>query len=209
MGPDGPKKDTTRPSGELGWGLAPRLLPEEPRLSSRRGTLVVAAVMFGWLLVVYGMGAVVARNDPNVETPIEVNLGVVVLPADGWYSAADAWNVGENGVALQKAGVYVAFWVESFGGDNAALMTAVLDDLKPDFDSFRSLPAVRVTVAGDLPGLMVQFTGITDWGDEENELVVLSYRGVSMVMMAEGLAGRVARAQEDIDTMLRDLTVPR
>jgi hypothetical protein len=169
----------------------------------------VAAVMFGWLLIVYGMDAVVARNDPNVEIPIEVNLGVIVMPADGWYSAADVWDVGENAVALQKAGVYVAFWVESYEGDNAGLMTAVLDELKPGFDSFRSLPAVPVTVAGDLPGLMVQFSGITDWGDEENELVVLSYKGASVVMMAEGLAGHVAWAQDDIDAMLRDLTVPR
>ena len=125
---------------------------ETPK-SSAKGALLVVAVMFGWLLLVYGAAAVVARNDPNVELPIAVSRGVVVTPADGWYSAADEWDVGEAGVALQKSGVYVAFWVDEFRGTNEDLLIMVLEELRPSFESFRILPSRSVTVAVDLPGL--------------------------------------------------------
>ena len=90
-------------------------------------------------MLVFGMGAVVARNDPNVEIPMEVNLGVVVTPADGWYSAAEDWDVGETGIALQKSGVYVAFWVDEYRGYERRAHGSALDELKPGFDSFRAL----------------------------------------------------------------------
>jgi hypothetical protein len=191
------------------WGQAQQPLSEEPHRPSLKGALLVVVVMFGWSITVFGMGAVVARNDPNVEIPVEISLGVVVTPADGWYSAAQEWDVGEAGIALKKSGVYVAFWVDKYRGTDQQSMAAVLEELKPGFDSFRALPASSVRVAGDLPGLMVQFSGITDWGEEENEVVVLSYQGIRVVMFAEGLVGRIAHVQDDIDTMLSTLTVPR
>jgi hypothetical protein len=89
------------------------------------------------------------------------------------------------------------------------LMTSVLEELKPGFDSFRALPAGPVWVAGDLPGLRVRFSGATEWGQEENEVVVMSYRGTSVVMLAEAQAGRAVWAQDDIETMLGTLEVPR
>ena len=55
---------------------------------------------------------------------------------------------------------------------------------------------------------MVHFSGITEWGQEENELVVLSHRGISVVMLAEALAGQLGWVQDDIDTMLATLEVP-
>ncbi len=188
--------------------VVPRV-DDRPPKSSLKGSLVVAAVMFGWLLIVFGMSAAVASNDPNIEAPIAMSRGVVVTPADGWYSAEDVWDVGESGVALQKAGVYVAFWVDAFSGSNEELMSAVLDELRPSFDSFHALPARPVVVAGDLPALGIYFTGITEWGQEENELVVLSYKGTSVIMLAEALMGQMAWVQGDIEWMLNEMVVPR
>ncbi len=201
----GPKE----PPAEVGCELMLPPQTVEPRRSSARGALLVLAVMFGWLLVVFTMSAIVARNDPNMELPVEVDLGVVVTPADGWYSAADQWDVGESAVALQKSGVYLAFWVGEYRGSNDELMTEVLQELRPGFDSFRALPARSVTVAGDLAGLLVYFSGTTEWGQEENEVVVVSYRGISVVMLAEAQPGQLSWAQGDIDTMLSTLEVPR
>jgi hypothetical protein len=169
---------------------------------------LVATVMFGWLFIVFGMSAVVARNDPNVEVPVEVNLGVVVTPADGWYPATK-WDVGENGIAFLKSGVGVAFWVDPYQGTNEDLMTEVLETFRTQWDAFRDLPPSQVTVAGDLDGLMVHFTGITDWGQEENEVVVLSYRGISVVMLVEAPSGGLSWVQGDVDTMLSTIQVPR
>lgn len=195
----------TDPRCDLGPPLREDAVPK----SSLRGASLVAVVMFGWLVLVAGMSAVVARNDPNVEIPVEVSRGVVVMPADGWYSAEDVWDVGESGISLQKSGVYAAFWVDEYRGSNEDLMTAVIDELSPSFESFRALPARSVTIAGDLAGLRVRFSGTTEWGYEEGELVTLSYRGTSLVMLVEALTGQLDWVQDDIDWMLDNLEVPR
>jgi len=165
--------------------------------------------MFGWILVILGIGAVVARNDPNTETPITVGLGVVVTPADGWYSATDEWEVGDSGIALQKSGVYVAFWVDKYRGTNEDLLASVSDELSPFFESFRQLESQPVTIAGDLEGLIARFSGITDAGYEEDLLAVLAYDGTGVVMLAESLPGQMRWAQGDIYFMLRNIEVPR
>ena len=170
---------------------------------------MVLAVMFGWLLVIVGASSVVARNDPNIEVPIPIARGVVVMPADGWYSAEEEWDVGENGIALQKSGVYVAFWVEEYHGTNDELMAGVLNGLSPYFDSFQRLPAQPIIMAGRLEGLMVRFSGITEWGYEENMLAVLSHEGTSVVMLAEAAAGQLHWVQGDIDRMLRTIEIPQ
>lgn len=206
--PFGPETTPAAANGSPSWGLVPQPLPEEPHRSSLHGSLLVVVVMFGWLLIVFGMSAVVGRNDPNVETPVEVNLGVVVTPADGWYPATD-WDVGKNGVGFQKSGVGVAFWVDSYQGDTDQLMASVLEQFRGQWESFRDLPANRVTVAGDLPALLVHFTGGTAWGQEENEVMALSYRGVSVVMLVEAPSGSLGWVQGDVDTMLATLQVPR
>jgi hypothetical protein len=189
--------------------LPPTDADDQMSRSPWRGVLITVAVMFGWLSIVYAMSAAVARNDPNVEVPVTVSRGVIVTPADGWYSATDVWDVGESGISLQKSGVYVAFWVDQYDGTNDTLMSAVVDQLSPSFGSFHALPAREVTVAGDLPALLVNFSGITDWGHEENELVALSYQGTSVVMLAEALTGQLNWVQGDIEKMLDTLEVPR
>ena len=53
-----------------------------------------------------------------------------MTPADGWYSAADVWDVGPTGLSLQKAGAYVAFWAEEYIGTNDELMAEMVDHLE-------------------------------------------------------------------------------
>lgn len=188
------------------------VLQPRDRLSSKsslRGSFLVAVVMFGWLVLVSGMSAAVARNDPNIEVPVAVARGVVVTPADGWYSAEDVWDVGESGISLQKSGVYVAFWVDPYRGSNDDLMAALIDELGPAFESFRTLPERPITVAGGLPAVAVRFSGITEWGHEENELIALSYGGTSVVVLVEALTGQLDWVRGDIDWMLDNMEVPR
>jgi hypothetical protein len=166
--------------------------------------------MFGWMLFVFVLAAIVARNDPNVEVPVEVDRGVIVTPADGWYSAAEVWDAGEGGLTLQSSGVYVAFWVEEYQGSNDEYMTDWLEALGQEFESFRPLPSAAVTVAGDLPGLVVHFSGISaELGREEDEIVVVTYGGVGVAMWARAETGQLAWVQGDLDDMLGNLVVPR
>jgi hypothetical protein len=171
---------------------------------------MLVVVMVGWMLIVFALSAVVARNDPNVEVPIEIARGVTVTPADGWYSAAEEWDVGEGAVSLQSSGVYVAFWVEDYSGANDEYLANWLDYLGRELDSFRPLPAASVTVAGDLPGLVVQFSGAqAGSGREEDELVLLTYQGMGIAMWARAQPGQLGWVQDDLDSMLRTLRVPR
>jgi len=56
---------------------------------------------------------------------------------------------------------------------------------------------------------MVYFSGVADWGLEENELVVMSHRGMGFIMRTEASAGQLAWVQGDLDRMLATLEVPR
>jgi len=192
-------------------GSQPRPIPDggAGRLSWRAPFLVVAA-MFGWMLFVFILAVAAAPNDPNVEVPIEVGGGVVVTPADGWYSAVDVWDPGPGSISLQKAGVYVAFWVESdYRGTNDDLLNQWLDGLKPDFESLRVLPATETSVAGDLPGLTALFSGVSETWGAENELVVATNGDLGVVMLATAATGQLARVQGDLKTMLDTMVVPR
>jgi hypothetical protein len=174
-----------------------------------RAPMILVAAMFAWLFIVFGLAAIVAPNDPNVELPLEVGKGVMVTPADGWYSAADVWDVGPDAVSLQRAGVYVAFLAEEYPGTNDELLAEMLEILEPDFDSFRVLPAAGITVAGDLPGLIAIFTGVSDKWGPENEVAVATTGGLGVVMLATGAQGQLSRMQGDLETMLQNLEIPR
>ncbi len=191
-------------------GAQPRPAPvASTKRSSRRGSLILIGAMFGWMLIVFLMAEIASPNDPNVEVPVDLGLGVVVTPADGWYSAAEAWVVGEGAVSLQSSGVYVAFSAEPYEGSNDDLLNETLEGLEPDFESFRVLPKTSTMVAGDVPGLVVIFSGSSEnWGPE-NELVVATSGGVAVVMLATASAGQLTKVQGDLDTMLDTLVVPR
>jgi hypothetical protein len=198
------------PSMYSNVGAQPRPLPDDDeRRSSWRGALILLAVMFGWMILVFALATATASNDPNVEVPIEVNLGVVVTPADGWYSAAKVWDAGPTGISLQSSGAYVAFWAEEYAGANDDLLAEMLASLDGQYESFRALPAAAITVAGDLPGLAVVFTGTAPSGRVEGELAVATYGGTGVVMWAEAQEGQLSQVQSDLDSMLSSLVVPR
>jgi hypothetical protein len=191
-------------------GAQPRPLPGDAEArSSWRGSIVVLAVMFGWMALVFALAAITSSSDPNVEVPVEVSLGVIVTPADGWYSAAETWDPGPGAVTFQNSGAYVLFSVEEYNGTNDDLLTNVLAELGLEFEPFRVLPATATTVAGDLPGLTAVFSGVSDKWFPENEVVVVAYRGIGVIMWATAPAQQLARIQNDLDYMVDSLVVPR
>ena len=192
-------------------GSQPRPVPDRGSTGlSWRGPLVLVAVMFGWMLFVTTLAVLAAPNDPEVEIPVEVGRGVVVTPADGWYSAADVWDPGPDAISLQSSGAYVAFWAEGdYEGTSDDLLNEWLRSLEPDFESLRVLPATETTVAGDLAARAVLFSGVSAYWGAENELVVAAHGGLGVVMLATAAAGQLARIQGDLDMMLNTMVVPR
>jgi hypothetical protein len=166
--------------------------------------------MFGWMILVWALSAAVEPYDPNIEerTPVGT-VGVWVTPADGWYPAVEVWDPGPTGLSLQSSGAYVAFWAEPYAGTNDDLLSEMLTSLERQYESFRVLPASAATVAGDLPGLVALFNGGTDYGRVEGELAVVTYGGLGVVMWAEAQEGQLARVQDDLDSMLDGLEIPR
>jgi hypothetical protein len=171
--------------------------------------LIVLLVMFGWLFLVLILSFIVSPNDPNREVPVNVGLGLVVIPADGWYSAAREWDVGENAVSLQKAGTFVAFSAEPYAGDLEQLLKDQWGYIDLEFDSYRALPASEVKVAGDVPALVSLFTGVASSSRLEGEVVVATTGGIGIVVVALAPQGQLQRVQNDIDWMLQAMEVPR
>lgn len=165
--------------------------------------------MLGWMALVYVLSLAVQPNDPNVEEPTPVNLGVVVTPADGWYSASEVWEVGPTGIALQSQGAYVAFWAEEYWGTNQELLTEVIASLEEGFENLRMLPASATMVAGGTPGLAVLFSGVAGPGRVEGEVVVAARGGVGVVMWAEAQEGQLSKIQDDLEEMLQTMVWPR
>jgi hypothetical protein len=191
-------------------GAQPQPVPSNQEARwSRRGSLILIAVMFGWMVLVYALSAVAAPHDPNDEVPTEVNLGVFVTPADGWYSAAEVWDVGGTGLSLQNSGAYVAFWAEEYPGTNDDLLSELLESLDQQYESFRALPAAATTVAGDLPGMVALFSAVASYGRVEGELAVTTYGGTGVYMWAEAREGQLAQVQGDLQFMLDNMVVPR
>lgn len=177
--------------------------------SSWRGSMILVAVMFGWMILVFILAAAVAPLDANIEVPVDIGKGVIVTPADGWYSAEKVWDVGSGGLSLQKSGVYVAFVVEDYSGSNDELLSEQLAALEEDFQSLRILPAGPILVARDVPGLVALFSGTSKYWGSENELVVATTGGMGVVMLATASKGQLDQVQGDIKTMLDTLVVPR
>jgi hypothetical protein len=161
------------------------------------------------MIVALALAAIAAPNDPNVEVPVDLGLGVVVTPANGWYSAADVWDVGANAVSFQSSGVLVAFAAQEYGGTNEDLLAEEIVYLQQDFESYRALPASSSTVARDLPALTALFSGTSNSSRLEGELVVTTSAGTGIIMLAIAQEGQLARVQGDLEAMLDTLVVPR
>ncbi len=165
--------------------------------------------MFAWMLFMMALAAFSGPTSGAAQTPFSLGQGVTVTPADDWVSAQDVWDVGPGAVSLQRAGVRVAFVADSYGGTAEQLIDARLADLQAQFGSVRSLPTASTTIAGDVPALKLLFSGTTDSGYVEGELVAGTAGGTGVVMLAVAPAGQVARVQSDLDAMLDGLVVPR
>jgi hypothetical protein len=191
-------------------GARPRPLPGgDTNRSSWRGSLIVMAIMFGWLILMFVLAVIASPNDPNRDAPVNVGLGLVVTPTDGWYSAAEVWDVGENAVSLQKAGSLVAFAAEEYSGSKEQLLEEQLSILDRDFDSYRALPASATTLAGDVAALVSLFTGVANSSRLEGEVVVATSAGRGIIMLAVAPQGQLSLVQTDLSHMLAALEVPR
>jgi hypothetical protein len=191
-------------------GARPRPVPSEGlEHSTWRGPLIVAAIMIGWMLFVLALAAFAAPAGPNRAVPVQAGRGVVVMPADGWTSAAGVWQVGPNAVSLKRAGAVAVFAAEAYGGSDQELMAFQLNDLERQFDSYRALPVASSTIAGDLPALTALFLGTQDSSRLEGELVVATRAGTGVVMRVIAPSGQLSRVQADIETMLGNMVVPR
>jgi hypothetical protein len=171
--------------------------------------MILVAVMFGWMVLVFVLAQSVASKDPNVEVPVKVNLGVIVTPADGWYSAAKVWDAGPTGVTFQNSGAYVAFWAEQYEGSNEDLLSEWVGILRQQYDSLRTLPATATTVAGGIPALASVFSGVVYNERREGEVVVSARDGLGVVMWADAGEGQLARIQGDLESMLDGMVVGR
>jgi hypothetical protein len=190
-------------------GARPRpLLPEEGSGGTGRPTLILAAMMLGWLFFMMALAAFAGGPGSSTAPSQTINRGVVVKPAPGWASAADVWNVGPGAVSLKRAGAVVAFAADAYGGTNEALLAEETTQLKGQFASFRSLSAGDVTVAGGLAAVRALFSGTAQGGQLEGELVAVTHGGTGAVILAIAPFGQLRRVQGDIDEMLRTLVIP-
>ena len=166
--------------------------------------------MIIWLFVVVALSGFSGIGTGAARAPSPLGQGVTVTPAPGWESAKSVWDVGPGAISLQRAGVLVAFAADSYGGSAQQLLDEQLSGVKDQFGSFRSLPVASTTVGGDVPALMVLFSGTaTNSGDLEGELVTAIVGQTGVVMMAVAPAGQVARVQGGLDAMLNSLVIPR
>jgi hypothetical protein len=165
--------------------------------------------MIGWLLVTIVLATIAAPAGADRLEPIELGGNVTVIPAAGWTSAADVWDVGPNAVSLKRAGAIAVFAAEAYSGTTEELLTLQLDDLRAEFDSYSALPTAKSSIAGGVPALTVLFSGTADSSRLEGELVAAAQGGTGVVMLAVAPAGQLPRVQADLDTMLETMVVPR
>ncbi len=165
--------------------------------------------MIAWMLFVMALAGFSGPSAASTQGPAKLGRGVTFTPANGWVSAQNVWNVGPGAVSLQHAGVLAAFGAESYGGSTQQLLDEQLASVQQQFGSFRALPAASTSVAGDVPGLKVLFSGTAPNSSTlEGELVVATSGGTGVVMLAVAPSGQVARVQSDLDAMLQSLSIP-
>jgi hypothetical protein len=191
-------------------GARPRPAPGEAAARPRwRGPIILAVVMVGWMFFVLALAAIAAPTGTGVETTHQVGKGVAFTAPGGWTSAADIWYVGPDAVSLQKAGALVAFAAEVYEGTGEDLLAAETKELEAEFESYRALPVASTTIAGDVPALLVLFSGTADSGRLEGELVVAARGGTGVAMLAVAPVGQLRSVQSDLDRMLSTMVMPR
>ena len=191
-------------------GARPRPAPSAAAgRPSWRGPILLAVVMVGWMFFVLALAAISAPAGTDAGTALQIGRGVTITAPGGWTSAADVWQVGPNAISLRKAGVLVAFAAEAYDGADRGLLADQSAELEGQFDSYRALPAAPTTIAGDLPALMVLFSGSAKSGRLEGELVVAVRGGTGVVMLAVAPADHQRSVQGDLDRMLATMVVPR
>jgi len=195
-------------SNSYAMGKRSGFLPGQESRTGWRWAAILAAAMIGWMLVVIVLALATAPAGFDAQA-LQVGDGVAVTPPFGWVSAEDSWDVGPNGVSLEKSGALVAFAAETFVGDAAALLESQVAQIEAEFSSFDELPAVSDLVAGDVPALRVLFSGTANAGRLEGQVVSAVSAGTGIVMVAIAPAGQLRRVQGDIDTMLETMVVPR
>jgi hypothetical protein len=176
-----------------------------------RGPILLVAAMVGWLFFVLALAAIVAPAGAGGGTTAQIGLGVTITAPGGWTSATDIWHVGPNATSLKKAGVLVAFAAEVYAGSSQSLLAEEDAHIGTQFDAYRALPVGTTTIAGDLPALIVLFSGTAKSSQLEGELVVAvaSRSGTGVVMLAVAPAGQLRRVQGELNRMLRTMVVPR
>ena len=174
-----------------------------------RAPIILAAAMVGWMLFVLILAAIAAPAGTGRETKLQIGTGVTVTVPGGWTAAADVWQLGTNAVSIRKSGVLVALAAETYHATDQNLLADMSSRIEAQFDSYRALPAASTTIGGDLPGLVVLFSGTARSGLLEGELVVGARGGRGVVMLAVAPEGQLRRVQGDLDRMLGSIDVPR
>lgn len=189
-------------------GARPRPTPHARVRGSGRATAILGGVLVGWMLFMMGLGAWGTPASTTAGTPITINGGVTVVPADGWVSAGDVWNVGPGAVSFKRSGAVVAFAADAFEGEPQELIDDQLSQLTSDFGSFRTLPAVDTTVGDAIPARRQLFSATSASGDVEGEVVAGVERGTGVLMVAIAPFGQLRSVQSDLDDMLASVVVP-
>lgn len=193
-------------------GARPRPTPNgAAERAAWRQPILLAVVMVGWMFFVLALAAIAAPAGAGGETTVKIGRDVTITAPGGWTSVDEVWPLVPGATSLQKAGALVAFAVEVYDGTAQSLLADMSRELETQFDSYRALPAASATIAGDLPALIVLFSGTADSSRLEGELVVAvaaPWR-TGVVMLAVAPAGQLRRVQNDLNRMLSTMVVPR
>lgn len=165
--------------------------------------------MFGWLAAVFVFrDSVPDRHALQAGVAVEVGQGVSFTPPGGWSRPGGGGTVTQ-GVEIQKAGTFLAFQARQFGGSASELLRSEVGNLSPQFQTFRPLAPVLVSVAGDLPAVRSGFSAVAGGAQFEGEVIALTSAGLGVTVTVVSPAGQLVGVRGDVILMLSTLQVPR